>query len=305
MIFVTGASGNVGREVVRQLDALGVALRIGERKVSSDQRAVAFDFLDPSTFAEAVKGVDVVFLLRPPAISNTKATLNVLVDAARRAGVAQVVFVSVVGAGTMPFIPHHAVEQHLMAGPPGWTILRPGFFAQNLGGAYRRDIAFDDRIYLPAGAGRVAFIDARDIAQVAVMAMIEPARHARQIYTLTGPEALSFDEVAALLTTELSRLITYQPVGIARYVRHLLAHNTPLSLAIVQTLLHVGLRFGQAASVENTLARLLSREPTRLRDYIHVNQALWASQVAAPINHGHPQSPSMAERASIDRPQGQ
>ena len=171
MILITGASGNIGKTVVECLRTHQAAFRIGSRKpnaVSQDgAEIVPFNFLDASTFRSAVQGCDAVFLLRPPAISDTRKTLNPFIDVARSQGVQHIVFVSVAGAADNPLVPHHAVEQHLQ-GTEGWTILRPGFFAQNLGDAYRDDIVQDDRIFLPAGAGRVAFIDGRDIAEVAV-----------------------------------------------------------------------------------------------------------------------------------------
>jgi uncharacterized protein YbjT (DUF2867 family) len=147
-ILVTGASGNVGKEVVRQLQSRHVPFQVGDRKsttanASAGVKSVRFDFLDPSTYESAVAGCDAVFLLRPPAIANTKQTLNVFLDIARSQGISQVVFISVAGAGDNPLVPHHAVEQHLRTGEAGWTILRPGFFAQNIGDAYRQDIVFE------------------------------------------------------------------------------------------------------------------------------------------------------------------
>lgn len=258
MIFVTGASGNVGREVVRELKKLKIKFRVGVRADDQNTQvgntsSVVFDFLDPSTFSAAVEGCKAVFLLRPPAISNTKATLNVLIDIARRSGVKHIVFISVAGAARNPLVPHHAVEQHLIAGPTDWTILRPGFFTQNLGDAYREDIRHDSRIYLPAGSARVAFIDARDIAAVAVTALTNPAEYSRKTYMLTGPQALSFAEVTAILSENLDRAIIYQPASILGYMWHLLARGMPITQVLVQTILHVGLRFGQAEIVDDTL----------------------------------------------------
>jgi NAD(P)H-binding len=175
-ILVTGGSGNVGKEVVYQLKSRQISFQVGVRNPANANaiegvETVQFDFLDPSTYAPAVIGGDAVFLLRPPAIANTKQTLNVFLDVAWVSGVSQVVFISVAGAGENQIVPHHAVEQHLRSGPAGWTILRPGFFAQNIGDAYRQDIVNDNRIFLPAGSGRVAFIDVRDLAEVAVNAL--------------------------------------------------------------------------------------------------------------------------------------
>ncbi|MBE9012384.1 NAD(P)H-binding protein, partial [Pseudanabaenaceae cyanobacterium LEGE 13415] len=214
MIFVTGASGNIGRAVVEYLRDRQVPFRIGSRSPNAAPEAVTFNFLDPNTFESAVRGCRVMFLLRPPAVSDTKSTLNRLIDVARSQGVQHIVFISVAGAGDNPAVPHHATEQHLQKGGNDWTILRPGFFAQNLGDAYREDILNDDRIFLPAGAGRVAFIDTRDVGEVAARILIDPAEHQGKTYTLTGAEANTFYEVAGMLSEELDRTIAYRPASI-------------------------------------------------------------------------------------------
>lgn len=282
MIFVTGASGNVGTHVVRELRRGGILFRIGERTAAvpalPDQglpQTVRFDFLDATTYAPAVAGCSAVFLLRPPPIADTRKTLNVFIDAARHAGVSQVVFVSVAGASHNPLVPHHAVEQHLRAGPPGWTILQPGFFMQNLGDAYRQDIRDDKRLYVPAGDARVAFLDARDLAEVAVMALLSPLAHIGKTYQLTGPDALSFFQVAQALTRELGGFIEYQSASVFGYAKHLHRRGLPLAQITVQTLLHVGLRFGQAQEVGEELARLLERAPRRLANYVQDHRGLW------------------------------
>ena len=293
MIFVTGASGNVGREVVAQLTRRQAPFRVGvrqaERTVARGIATKAFDFLDAQTFHGAVVDCSAVFLMRPPAIANTKATLNSFLDVTRRCGVTQVVFLSVSGADANPFIPHHAVEQHLRAGPSGWTVLRPGFFAQNLGDAYRDDILKDDRIYLPAGAALVAFIDARDIAEVAANALTDPVTHAGQIYTLTGMEALSFAEIASMLSDELGRTIRYQPASILGYLAHLSRRGLPATQVMIQTLLHLGLRFGQAQSVTGSLAGLLGRRPFTMREVCARSEESLALNVM-PVSVASPQN---------------
>src|SRR5690349_9892767 len=104
-VLVTGATGNVGREVVRELRVRGALVRVGERATGKARNGdagvehVAFDFHDSSTFAPAADGCNAVFLLRPPAIADVRPTLNALVDAARARGVEHVVFLSVAGAG--------------------------------------------------------------------------------------------------------------------------------------------------------------------------------------------------------------
>jgi len=284
MILITGASGNVGTAVVSCLRARRVAFRIGARKpdtiVAYDgAEAVAFNFLDPSTFRAAVHACHAVFLLRPPAVSDTRRTLNPFLDVARAEGVRHIVFLSVAGAADNPLVPHHAVEQHLRHGPAGWTIVRPGFFAQNFGDAYRDDIVRHDRIFLPAGAGRVAFVDVRDVAEVAVDALVNSAPHQGRTYTLTGPEPLSFADAAGILSRAMNRAIRYQPASIPAYFSHLRHRGMPFGQVIVQTILHVGLRFGQAETVDETLASLLGHPPRTLHNYVHDHRDLWGRKV--------------------------
>ncbi|MFP4636184.1 MAG: SDR family oxidoreductase [Nitriliruptoraceae bacterium] len=285
-VLVTTASGNLGAATTAELLALGVTVRAGDR--DPDRAAerhpgaepVHLDLTEPVTFARALAGVDRVLLVRPPAVARVGPTLNRFLDAAVRAGVEHVVFSSVAGAEHNRLVPHHRVEQHLFATGLGWTVLRPGFFAQNLGSAYRDDLRDADRIHLPAGDGRVAFVDVRDLGELAADILTEPAAHRAEAYTLTGPEALSFEEVAQLLTVELGRPIRYEPASIPGYLRHLRAQGHSLGRCAVQTLLHAGLRRGDAAEVDPTLERLLDHPPRRLRDYVRDHRELWLRRSA-------------------------
>lgn len=271
-ILVTGPSGNVGRPVVEQLVARGAEVRCGVRRpdgagLGAGTTTAHLDFEAPETFAPAVAGCDAVFLLRPPAISRVGPTLNRFVDVARGAGVRHVVFLSVAGAARNPIVPHHRVEQHLRRHGPAHTILRPGFFAENLTSAYPEDIR-EGRLYVPAGDGRVAFVDARDLGEVAAGALLrEPARR-RTAYLLTGPEALGFDDVARLLSERLGRPVCYEPANVLGYWRHLERRGLPRAQIAVQTVLHVGLARGNAETVDPTLGALLGRAPRTMRDFV-------------------------------------
>ena len=284
-VLVVGASGNVGAGVVRSLVAAGVPAVAGGTDVRRLERlhpgvrTVRLDVTDPTTFEPALRDCSAVFLLRPPPISRVGPTLNALVDVAGRVGIEHVVFSSVAGADTNRVVPHHRVETHLQASGMRWTILRPGFFAQNLGDAYLDDIVRDGRIVLPAGAGRAAFIDVRDVGDVTALVLGDPGTHAGKGYTLTGPEALDFVAVAEVLTEELGRPVRYEPVSAPAYLRHVRRQSLPLVQAVVQTVLHTGLRKGQAETVDPTLERLLGRPGRTLREYVHDHRDLWVSPV--------------------------
>lgn len=278
-ILVVGATGNVGRAVVDALRREGLRVRAttrhGENGDVDGVETVPLDLYDPKTFRAALAGVDGLFLLRPPSIVRVGSTLHVLIDAAAEEGVGHVVFSSVAGAERNPFVPHHRIEGHLRSAAPGWTILRPGFFAQNLGDAYRSDIAVDDRLHVPAGDGRVAFVDVRDLADVVAEIFRDPTPHRGMAYTLTGPRAFTFGEAAQVLTSALDRPIRYEPATVAGYVRHLRARGLPTGQIAVQLILHLTLRSGDAARVDPTLAQLLGREGRPLDEYIADHRALW------------------------------
>ncbi|MCK6531070.1 NmrA family NAD(P)-binding protein [Myxococcota bacterium] len=280
-ILVTGATGNVGREVVRCLVAQGLPVRAAARSLGEIRRvlwpdvdAVSLDFERAETFDAAVRGARGLFLLRPPAIARVEDTLNVLADRAVAAGVGHVVFLSVAGADRQRWVPHHAVERHLATlGAPA-TLLRAGFFAQNLGDAYRQDIRERGEIVVPAGRGRVAFVDVRDLAEVAALAFADASLRG-QAWTLTGPEAVSFDELAEVLARALGREIRYVPASVLGYVLHLRRRVLPWGRIAIQTVLHVGIRFGQAEAVDPALERLLGRRPRTVTDYVRDHVHLW------------------------------
>ncbi|MFP4233688.1 MAG: SDR family oxidoreductase [Nitriliruptoraceae bacterium] len=280
-ILVTGASGNVGRSVAAELLARGQRVRAADRQPApaagppGPLESVHLDLTDPDTFGPALYGVDRVFLIRPPAIARVGSTINPFIDAAVAAGVSHIVFSSVAGAERNRIVPHHRIETHLTASGLPWTMLRPGFFAQNLATAYRTDIRDHDRLHLPAGQGRVAFIDTRDLGELAGRILADPGPHAGRGYTLTGPRAVTFDEVAALLTDALGREIRYEPASILGYLRHLGAEGLPLAQRLVQTVLHAGLRRGDAEEVDRTLADLLGRPPRSIAEYIADHVHLW------------------------------
>lgn len=281
--LVTGALGNVGSRVVEELLARGRSVRAAdmsldalEERFGDRAEPARLDFNDEFTFAEALDGARRVFLIRPPAIARVGSTLNRFIDHAARNRTETVVFSSVAGADTNTIVPHHRVETHLRTSGIPWTFLRPGFFAQNIGSAYRRDIIENGRIYVTAGEGRIAFIDARDIAAVAALALIDPS-HQGAAYHLTGPQAVTFHQVASILTNQLGRAIAYQPATIPGYYSHLKRQGLITPHALIQTILHAGLRRGDAEPVTNTVETLLGRPPIPLQTYVADHLHLWAA----------------------------
>jgi uncharacterized protein YbjT (DUF2867 family) len=167
-VRVTGASGNVGAPLVEHLVKGGAKVLVASRegtRAPAGTRAVRFDFEDASTHAPAMRGVEKLFLMRPPAVSDVKRHLLPVVPAAKDAGVRHMVFLSLLGVERNRVVPHAKVEQFILEAGVPHTFLRPSFFMQNLSTTHRDDIREHGDIFVPAGHGRTSFIDTRDIAE--------------------------------------------------------------------------------------------------------------------------------------------
>lgn len=203
MILVTGATGTIGSELVRQLVARGTSVRAmtrepGRRQPTADVIVTQGDFEDPASLRRATEDVREVFLLSAPG-PRVPAHDRAMVDAAVEAGVRKIVKLSAIGSTDqgMPGNWHAAGEQAVRESGLAWTILRPAGFASN---ALRWVPAIRAGQAIPnlTGSGVHAFVDPRDVAAVAAEALRSPD-HDGQIYTLTGPELLSVpDQVRQL-----------------------------------------------------------------------------------------------------------
>lgn len=203
MILVTGATGTIGSHVVQLLTERGVPHRAMSRTAP---KTVHADFTDPTSLAEAVAGVDAVFLVTAPPIP-TPAHDLALLEAATAARVSKIVKLSAIGSGTVfegtvVGAWHRAAEEAIEDSGLSWTILRPPSFASNFL-AYRELISRNEPIPNILGPARQAIVDPRDVSAVAVEALLGDA-HDGQRYDLTGPELLTFADQAATLERVLN-----------------------------------------------------------------------------------------------------
>ena len=283
-ILVTGALGNVGSAVVQALSAAGYAPRAADLSVTQLRarygetvEAVALDFGRPETFAAALAGVKRLFLMRPPQITDVKRYLLPFLDAAQTAGIGHVVFLSLIGIEQNRRVPHYQVEQYLRASALRWTFLRASFFMQNLSGTHRAEIRDRGELYVPVGRGKTSFIDVRDIGAVAAVALTQPG-HENTAYDLTGPAALDYDAVAAILSEVLGRTIVYRNPSVPAFLWRTLRSGAPLPFALVMAFLYTQTRRGMSAFVTDEVARLLGRPPITLRQFAADYRAVWQPQ---------------------------
>lgn len=280
-VLVTGATGNVGSELLAQLASPGVSVKAGIRSLgaaSMGATPVEFDFEKPATFSSALSEVDRVFLMRPPHMADAKG-MRPFVDAMCEAGVEHVVFMSVQGAGTNPFVPHHGIERLLRRSGLGWTFLRPSFFMQNLSTTHCADIRERDEIYVPAGRGRTNFIDAADIAEATAVCLTTPG-HAGKAYEITGSEALTYEQVAHVLSATCGRPISYARPSAKQFRARMKASGHPAEFVSVMSSIYALARLGMAAGTTDDFEKLVGRKPTTFAEWAASNANSFAASVA-------------------------
>ncbi len=220
-ILVTGATGNIGGELVKELTAHKVPFRAMVRRAKDAEalsrlggvEAVIGNFDDENTLADALQGVERAFLLTP-STERAEAQQKTFVDLAGRAGVTHIVKQSQWAADAdspVRFLRYHAaVEKKLQASGLAYTFLRPNLFMQGLLG-FRDTIVQQGKVFAAVGGAKVSAVDTRDVAEVAAAALTGEG-HAGRTYDLTGPEALSHAEMAAKLSAALGRTLEFVDV---------------------------------------------------------------------------------------------
>lgn len=286
-ILVTGAAGTIGRPLVGELLASGSVVRAALTRIDTappelaGSELTAFDFKRAQTWGPAFDGVRTMFLLRPPQLSRVTRDLLPAVEFGARNGLRHVVFLSLQGADRNRVVPHARVEKALRASALAWTFVRPSFFMQNLSTTHRQDVV-DGHVLVPAGSGRTAFVDASDVAAVAAAALREPAAHAGRAWTPTGPEALTYAEVAAELSRALDRRIAYDRPGLVGYARH--AHSAlglPWGMVAVTGAIYTIARLGLAAGLTDDVRAVTGADPRSFAEFARRESAAWTTSDAA------------------------
>lgn len=284
-ILVLGASGNVGSAVVAGLAQAGMPVRIGQRSpagradldgLPAGSETVPFDLVDETTWGDAHQGITSMFVLRPPSMGHVRRDLIPALAAAGRAGVRHVVFLSLQGAEKNRVVPHAAVEGWLRESGMDWTFVRPSFFHQNLSTTHARDIRDHDEIVVPAGRGATAFVDARDVGAVAAAALLDPLAHRNRAWTVTGPEALTYGQVAEILSDVLGRQVRYPTPGLLRYARHARTElGMPWGMVAVTSAIYTTARLGLAAGLTRDVAEVLGRQPIGFAEFAIRERQAW------------------------------
>jgi len=275
MILVTGAGGTVGSEVVRQLRSAGAEFRAAYHSESKAQAARAdgidaavIDFNRPGSLAAALEGIDTLFLITGGAPNQVEQEISAA-DAAKTAGVTHIVKLSVWGAAEEEFAfarMHRAAEKAIEASGIAWTFLRPIGFMQNMENYSAPTIQSQGAFYSSVGDAQVAHVDVRDIAAVAVKALTEPG-HEGKAYSLTGPAAITFQEIARELSSASGREIRYVDLTDADLKQGLLGAGMPEPYTDAYLDLMRYYRTGNAGKISGEIRALTGRDPIAFDQY--------------------------------------
>src|SRR5215469_2062253 len=282
MILITGASGNVGREVVKQALAVGLKIRATFQSPDIAARApsglegVIMDYAKPETIRPALHGVEKIFLVGPP-VRDLPAMEANLIKEVCEAGRKHIVKLSALGGRASMFPSgHRDSEENIKASGLPYTFLRPNGFMQNLVNYNAGTIRSQKAFYGCQGNGEVSVVDIRDIAAVAVI-VLAATGHEGKSYTLTGPEALSNAQIAEKISRVAGLKISYVDLPPTELKKAILSTGVPEWSADALLDLQRLYREGKASLVTNDVERLIGRKPITFdqfaRDYAFAFQA--------------------------------
>ncbi|TYB64407.1 NAD(P)H-binding protein [Nonomuraea sp. PA05] len=257
-VLVIGATGTTGSRVAAFLRERGVPVRTASRGQGAHVR---FDWAQRATHAPALRGVSAVYLVAPAGVTDPAPLVQPFLEEAVRQGVRRVVQLSssAVPEGAAGLGQVHRLVRTAM---PEWAVLRPSWFMQNFTGHTLAVRERDGELLSATGDARVAFVDAADIAAVAGHALTDEVPH-NTGHILTGPEALSYDDVAAVLSRREGKPVRHRAVSVAELARHFAERGMPDDYAGMLAAYDEAIRDGSEDRVTDAVERVTGRPPRR------------------------------------------
>lgn len=271
-ILVLGATGKTGRRVTALLQERGLAVRSASRNTQ-----VPFDWNDQSTWSAAVEGVRTVYIVHS-GLGTPKAAEQVHAFAriAAAAGVTKAVLVSTPDDGSPFSDAMRAAEKHIVDAGLSLTSLRLRWFYQNFSEDFLLPSVLSGELRLPAGTGKEAFVDADDIAEVAVAALTDD-RHNGRLYEVTGPRLLSFAEIADEITRGAGHDVQYVPLDPDTFVAEQVALGVPADWAYMLSAMYQDIANEKLQTVSGDVEAVLGKPARDFSTFVSkmANDVVW------------------------------
>lgn len=259
-ILVLGGTGKTGRKVASKLIDLGHNVRIGSRTATP-----AFDWDNSDTWAEALHGMDIVYITFQPdlAVPGALESIEELTKQAKRCGIKKLVLLSGKGEREAELCEQVVIHSGLV-----YTIVRASWFNQNFSESFFLEPILKGFVALPQADVNVPFVDTQDIADVAVEAILNEKHNART-YQLTGPRLLTFKEVVKEIAEATEREIIFASISVAAYVKALKAQGVPENFVwLVEYLFSEVLGNPVISEITNDIENVLGRKPKDFSEYV-------------------------------------
>ena len=277
--LVTGATGNIGSEVIRFIYENHASARVfaGVRELEKAKRKFekypdlayrTFDFEDASSFKTAFSEIDTLFLLRPPQLSDVERYFEPLLREASRCKISKIVFLSVQGAEKSRVIPHNKIERLIKEQEFDYIFVRPSYFMQNLTTTLLPEIQSKRQITLPSGKAKFNWVDVENIGEVVAKLLLDFSNHKNQPIEITGTENKDFAEVAELISSVTGIAIQYRSVNPIRFYSLKRKEGVPNGLTLVMLLLHFLPRFQHEPRISDNYRKLTGKKPTTLKEFL-------------------------------------
>jgi uncharacterized protein YbjT (DUF2867 family) len=257
-ILLIGGNGKTGSRVALRLRDRGLPVRIGSRS-----SAPRFDWDDRGTWAQALRGTSAAYITYYPdlAVAGSVDAIRTLARLALEEGVRRLVLLSGRGEDEA-----ERAEAALRQSGADWTVLRCSWFMQNFSEAFLREQVLDGEVALPGGDVATPFVDADDIADVAVAALTEPG-HVGRLYELTGPRALTHAEVIAEIARASGRPVSHVPISVDEFADAAAAGGVTADVVALLRYLYTEVLVEENSSVTDGVRAALGREPRSFSDY--------------------------------------
>ena len=278
-ILITGGTGNVGREVVHYLCELDneseiiVAVRNLEnaKKKFSTLSILSFrlfDFTEQDSFNNAFKNIDILFLLRPPHISEVDKYFQPLLQSAKNNGIEKVMFLSVQGAEKSKVIPHNKIERLIKSIGFKYIFIRPSYFMQNLTTTLLPELQKNQTFTVPSGQAKFNWIDVKNIGEVSAVLLKSFDKHENKAYEITGTENKNFQEVTEILSKTLGTEFNFRSINPISFYFKKRKDGIESAFAMVMTILHFLPRLQKEPEISDNFKRLTGKKSTSLKEFI-------------------------------------
>ena len=268
--LVLGCTGKTGRRIVERLRSRGLPVHVGSRS-----GVPPFDWDDRTTWAPALQGASAAYVSFFPdlAVPGAAATIGAFAEQAVASGVRRLVLLS--GRGEEEA---QRGERALQDAGAQWTVVRCSWFSQNFSESVFLAPLLAGEVALPADGVPEPFVDAEDIADVAVAALTQDG-HAGQVYELTGPRLLTFADAVDEIARASGRQVRYESIPMDTFASALAEQGTPADLVGLLRYLFTEVLDGRNASLADGVQRALGREPRDFADYARATAAtgVWAA----------------------------